>query len=81
MLSFKELLVIFAGFYGFFSGTKDTKFSINPYYNLYMFTNVLIEIMVNIFVALYLPLGYVGYHILSHPLTTKMINKMIKKND
>lgn len=79
MLPFNQLLVIFAAFYGFIRGNQDVKISMNLYYNLYMLTNVIIEIMVNVFVAYYLPLGYIGYHILSNPLTHKIARKIYNK--
>jgi hypothetical protein len=76
MLSFKALVVIIAACYGFDSGIKDIKFSTNPYYNLYSFTSVLIEVTVNIFMAYYLPWGYMSYHILCHLLATKIWKKI-----
>ena len=76
MLSFNALLVIIAACYGLDSGIKDIKLSYNPYYNLYIFTNVLIEVTVNIFVACYFPWGYMSYHILCYLLTTKFWKKI-----
>ncbi len=76
MLSFKALLVIIAACYGVNSGIRDIKLSNNPYYNLYNFTNVLIEVTVNIFIAYYFPWGYMSYHILWHLLATKFWKKL-----
>lgn len=77
MMSFNKVLLIFAAFYGFQKGNEDAKFSMNHYYNLYMLTTLLIEISTNAFVAYYLPLGYISYHILSNQLTHKIARKLL----
>jgi hypothetical protein len=74
-----KLLVIFAAFNGYISGTKDARISINPYYNLYIFSCVLIDISTNVFVAYYLPWVYMSYHIICYLVEKKFWKKLYKK--
>ena len=80
MMSFNKILILFAAFYGFIKGNEDVKVSMNLYYNLYMVATLIIDISTHVFVAYYLPLGYISYHILSNPLTHKIARKYLQLN-
>lgn len=49
--TFKDIVTIYAAYYGFVAGTQNFKLTSNKYYNTYLYLSICIEILSSILLA------------------------------
>ena len=89
--SFKDVITIFAAYYGFSIGIKNFTIEIknstvitNKYYNIYLYSQLIIEIILSILLAHYstrIFIGMVCFNIIYDMLTMKIEIMFWKKID
>jgi hypothetical protein len=79
MWSLKQFVLVIAAIQGFQSGIKNVSLSANPIYNIWMITNLIIEVGIHIFLAYKFTLICIILTVIREPLTKKIGKYMIHK--